>query len=876
MNVSNSQISFDKALQFEGPIEDDFSLLPKAPSDVQKEIAVSEKKSSVAGTGKALTARQIGEKILSQPHESTVACNREVLKNFRAALSQRYGVFGEHAFDMVLGDRLNKGESLQERDVQNVSDLLDADANKLNPSPSRMKLVESRFRDEVARQVEAHPLIVENGHGDEIRSRILNRFNASKNNERYDLAGMKSHAELSQHVSSLIAKEMQAILAETVGKKDGQPQVDRQEAPARQEADEDNLVMGLRSLKKGVMFSGSETSVEDRMRSGTLSTGMRVNAQGEKFVLEGLKEHGVEPGFLVTNDWTAEQTKEMMKPGTYLDGAAKNVLTKLKLKWKDDEELKQLKQKHFGEIRDALKNLFKDFSSADMRRLDGSSAKKLSMTHEWTDEQTNEMMKPGTFLDDAAKNVLTKLGLKWKDDKELAKLKQQHSAQIRDELTNQFMNRLDGSSAKKLCDRHIIKLDYNEKDQLHGSLRLPARSRGGDPKKGWQKVPLIRLIGRLIHDIGHRTTVDKASCDAVREALANDITRALGIPTQDLEIVRGQYSDGRTKLMLKAKFAKGYKDFGTEFIKDGRLANLDKQGVDENAKKIGIGMYKTAFLLLADRDAIGGHGKNKGMVDGKFFAIDPGHSLEGSGKALEIRDDFSFKDTKASKTRSRFENFTVFDDSNRSQKLRGWRDIVKAHENCVKIFKSYQEEFAPGAADEPDHKLKVKISENLKSMFAEFEENYTKMKAVFHEQVQLHADITEAKSEDVADQVIDAIENLERATSPVRWKSAKNEVELNHLEVIHETRVKWSAKYDKKAKTVVFSTDANLSKELLRGLRSYFDGGFEKNPTKSGVGARIEIPIDRLQAFLDKFTEDEVRKVFHRETLKAGSEPKNS
>ena len=788
MNVSNSQISFDKALQFEGPVEDDFSLLPKAPSDVQKEIAVSEKKSSVAGKGKALTARQIGDKILSQPHESTVACNREVLKNFRAALSQRYGVFGEHAFDMVLGDRLNKGESLQERDVKNVSDLLDADANKFNPSPSRMKLVESRFRDEVARQVEAHPLIVENGHGEEIRSRILNRFNDPKhNNERYDLAGMKSHAELSQHVSSLIAKEMQAILAETGGEKDGQPQVDRQEAPAQQEADEDNLVMGLRSLKKGVTFSGSETSVEDRMRSGTLSSGMRVNAQGEKFVLEELKMHGVEPGFLVTNDWTAEQTKEMMKPGTYLDAAAKNVLKKLKLSWNDDEELKQLKQKHFGEIRDALKNLFKDFSSADMRRLDGSSAKKLS-------------------------------------------------------------------------DRHIIKLDYNEKDQLHGSLRLPARSRGGDRKNWFTRLPVIRSICSWFNDLGHRTTVDKASCDAVREALSNDLTRALGIPTQDLEIVRGRYSDGRTKLMLKAKFAKGYKDFGTEFIKDGRLANLDKQGVDENAKKIGIGMYKTAFLLLADRDAIGGHGKNKGMVGGKFFAIDPGHSLEGSGNDLEIRDDFSFKDTSFSRIfRSRFENFSVFDDSNRSQKLRGWRDIVKAHDNCVKIFKSYQKEFAPGAADEPDHKLKVKISENLKSMFAEFEENYTKMKSVFREQVQLHADITEAKSEDVADQVIDAIENFERATSPVRWKSAKSEVALNHLEVIPETRVKWSAKYDKEKKTVSFSTDAMLSKEVESRLRDYFGKG-------SAVRTRIEIPIDELEAFLDKFKEDDVRKAFHPET----------
>ena len=50
----------------------------------------------------------------------------------------------------------------------------------------------------------------------------------------------------------------------------------------------------------------------------------------------------------------------------------------------------------------------------------------------------------------------------------------------------------------------------------------------------------------------------EASIGAVREALANDITRLLGIPAQELSLVRGEYSDGHPKLMLAAKYAETF------------------------------------------------------------------------------------------------------------------------------------------------------------------------------------------------------------------------------------------------------------------------------------------------------------------------------
>ena len=75
------------------------------------------------------------------------------------------------------------------------------------------------------------------------------------------------------------------------------------------------------------------------------------------------------------------------------------------------------------------------------------------------------------------------------------------------------------------------------------------------------------------------------------------------------------------------------------FIKDGRIVPPKGQSVEK------LGKYKAFFLVTADRDAGGRRGPNKGFANGTFFAIDPGHSLEGNAKYLKISDDLSFTDT---------------------------------------------------------------------------------------------------------------------------------------------------------------------------------------------------------------------------------------
>ena len=106
-------------------------------------------------------------------------------------------------------------------------------------------------------------------------------------------------------------------------------------------------------------------------------------------------------------------------------------------------------------------------------------------------------------------------------------------------------------------------------------------------------------------------------------------------------------------------------------LKDGRAVPPTNKDGTKGPDPEPLGRFKAFFLVTADRDAVGRRGQNKGFVNGKFFAIDPGHSLEGNGKYLEISDDLSFKDTYGSSTKPRFENFSVFDDDTRAAKFKG-------------------------------------------------------------------------------------------------------------------------------------------------------------------------------------------------------------
>lgn len=705
---------------------------------------------------------EVGSASFKQTLGRDLKANQRTMAAFRSCLSERYGVFGEHAFDAVLGARADVGKTLRAKDIASVMRAL----SPTDTGTVRQTMIAARFANEASRQAETNPRAV----AANVTGALKERLQACFENDLFfaqAVRGCESQAELSR----LIEGKINAILDmnELPGARRTLA-VDAPPAPAPA-AGHPQVPTGLQALD-GDTFGGAETSVEDRVRAGAFGAGMRVNESGVKYVFEKLKTSGVEPGFIVRKDWTAADTQTMMTDGTDLDQVARTVLEqRLGRPLTAQDDVRALKAQHFVAIRDAAMA--------------------------------------------GAGNV------------------------------------------RRLTERHIVKLDYNENDRRvrHGAahighFRLPVRNaiKGGAFKGAFFRA--FRL-----------TTADEASAGAVAEALANDLTRAMGVPTQELSLVKGRYSDGHEKLMLVSKFAHGYRDFDGNFLRDGRLVGRQDAHGNVIEQPEDIGRYKAMFLLLADRDAVGSHGQNKGIVNGHFFAIDPGHSLEGNGAALEIHDDFSFKDTQGGVFEKRFLNFSVFDDSNRSEKLKGMVAIRDAfvHGDFDNIFNAYALRFP---ADDPhaDQALSQAIQTRIREMRAEFNGQYDRMMGVFGEQIDVYDHFVALTPGDdaTACRVIDAVENLERLTSPTVATSKHGEVQLRHLEVTPETRVPWKVRVAPDG-AVVYSCDRlpEGRKPLLENMLQ--GAGVTEVEADAGGAFTFTVPQANLPAFLGAFTEDAVR-----------------
>lgn len=706
---------------------------------------------------------EVGSASFKQTLGRDLKANQRTMAAFRSCLSERYGVFGEHAFDAVLGARADVGKTLRAKDIASVMRVL----NPTDTGAVRQTMIAARFANEAGRQAETNPRAV----AANVTGALKERLQACFENDVFfarAVRGCENQAELSR----LIEGKVNAILDmnELPGARRTLA-VDAPPAPAPA-AGHPQVPTGLQALD-GDTFGGAETSVEDRVRSGAFGAGMRVNENGVKYVFEKLKTSGVEPGFIVRKDWTATDTQTMMTDGTDLDQVARTVL------------------------------------------------------------EQRVLHRPLTAQDD------------------VRALKAQHFVAIRDAAMAGTGN------VRRLTERHIVKLDYNENDRRvrHGAahighFRLPVRNaiKGGAFKGAFFRT--FRL-----------TTANEASAGAVAEALANDLTRAMGAQTQELSLVKGRYSDGHEKLMLVSKFAHGYRDFDGNFLRDGRLVGRQDAHGNVIEQPEDIGRYKAMFLLLADRDAVGSHGQNKGIVNGHFFAIDPGHSLEGNGAALEIHDDFSFKDTQGGVFEKRFLNFSVFDDSNRSEKLKGMVAIRDAfvHGDFDNIFNAYALRFP---ADDPhaDQALSQAIQTRIREMRAEFNGQYDRMMGVFGEQIDVYDHFVALTPGDdaTACRVIDAVENLERLTSPTVATSKHGEVQLRHLEVTPETRVPWKVRVAPDG-AVVYSCDRlpEGRKPLLENMLQ--GAGVTEVEADAGGAFTFTVPQANLPAFLGAFTEDAVR-----------------
>ena len=797
----------------------------------------------VSGEGKNATAR-LGNFFFSQG--KTV--NSATMTAFKEALEKEYGSLGTHAFDTVLGARSQLNKSLRACDIQQT-------LSKLVP------IRENRFLGEVNRQIATSPKMLE--LSDDERMAVFQKLKDEPFKD-VDLAACRTPEDLSAAAARRIdaaidklRKESDAGLHEnTLGARKSVETAAGAKEPT-----------GLRNLNT-ILKAGS-TSVEDQIKKGLIGAGMSVNRSDTNTILfEKLKTNGVEPGFIYRNDWSPDDTRGLM--ADINSDESRRALEELKAK-----------DPAFAEKCEG-KTLREQIMLAGRAHPAGIAA-----VAEFALSEAARMVKDGMIPSNHSFGPLAKAiqnyGLSPADldrlisgsvDKNSAdaikEVKRELFAQIRDAVMGvRKGDDFFGFSPifQHFDERHIMKLDYNEgdrvskKDVAHaGSFQRPERILT-------TRKPILGQIYRL--QTAH--SADSISAGAVTEALANDLTRIAGVPAQELEIVRGEYSDGHPKLMLQAKFADGYKDMEEGFIKDGRIVPPKGQSVES------LGKYKAFFLLTADRDAVGRRGQNKGFAHGKFFAIDPGHSLEGNAKYLKVSDDLSFKDTYGKSTKPRFENFSVFDDDTFFSKMEGvinLRETAKRGE-FKKLFDDYRAAFNPNeeGISDAEKALRTKICADIDKKEAEFNESLKKILDVSANNLALYDDLDDQPPA-VRQGAIETVANLEKLTSPTTWVSKKGKVPLQHLEVIPESRVPWKGAL--KGDNLLFICETKLSWDTIQLLEAAVKGAGGKCETDALGVTRVTVPKDKAAQFFAAFNEEKVQQITHPAEYMARTEGRDS
>ncbi len=418
-------------------------------------------------------------------------------------------------------------------------------------------------------------------------------------------------------------------------------------------------------------------------------------------------------------------------------------------------------------------------------------------------------------------------------------------------------------------DRAIVKLDYNEGDKLGGANAASA----GKFRRPERILATRGAIIGPIYRFTSRQSADTISAGAVTEALANDLTRLAGVPAQELEIVCGKYSDGHPKIMLSAKFAHGYRDMEDKMLKDGRVVQPPRgkaKYAPPPPEPEPLGKFKAFFLLTADRDGIGKHGQNKGFIDGKFFAIDPGHSLEGNGRYLDISDDFSFKDTFGRSLKPRFDNFSVFDDDTRFAKLSGLIELRRVAQSGAfeNLFADYKRAFDPkeDGISQDERNLRTRICAEIDEKKAEFDQQLIRLMDIFHMQLELN-DSLAADGPAMQEGAINTLSHLEMLTSPTTWVSKHGEVKLNHLEVRPETRVPWSAVVA--GDNIVYQCDKPLAAETRALLATLAQNSGATLETDALGVTRLTVPKAFAERVFAAFSEEKVQNLTHPEEAAA-------
>ena len=394
------------------------------------------------------------------------------------------------------------------------------------------------------------------------------------------------------------------------------------------------------------------------------------------------------------------------------------------------------------------------------------------------------------------------------------------------------------ASQPQFTEKHYIKLDYYETDKsIFGNYTIPY-----DKTKAMAGIP---VLGNLGHQWAKSVSPREINSGAVNEKLANDLMGVLGMKTQTLELVHATYADGTPKLLLDGTHIEGFNDFdgektahqGSVYIKDGVLVRNSRLPTDPPGSFNGpaqlhteiqeLGGKKIMMLLLADRDALGSTGGNKGFVGDQFFAIDPGHALEESllSKRGDVHSDLSF-DPASSLASKDYKNFSIFDQSTFAEKMQGVRALQQLDGRDSAVFEEFARKYGPDngheALDFKDQLLKTQAlylgrkNDILTTFSSRLAVDNYQFGAGIDDSPELHA-----HHRDQTLNLLDGLEKLSSATVGTA-QGRKDGVRLDIPQLKSPgDRKPWDVRQNGEQIEFTFAGQASDAKKILATLDSY-------------------------------------------------------
>ena len=505
------------------------------------------------------------------------------------------------------------------------------------------------------------------------------------------------------------------------------------------------------------------------------------------YKLVGSKLNGVEPGFAANKRWSTEDRDKLLNPEhSFAHGAV-------------------------GVLMDSM-------SDDKVKRL----ATQLWAGHTFLTRQ--DCLK---LIRNFPANTIAATDLMKEEFKRLSEAMARQPIAPEDEMLVKLMEIYTVNQQAKFNNAHYVKLDYNE--MLLGRYTIAARAHKG-------------VFYNLVHRLMRLNKPRDINRSAVTELLANDITRSFGIETQKLKLVHAQYPNGTSKLLLDGAHMRNPLDSKVQYSDlDASLSQTNRayEGVLVKPQEVGqplevdtgidqLGRNKIFLLALADRDAVGSNGQNKGRLGNQFASIDPGKSLNTKAMAKrDLRNDMAVD-------ASVYKNFSIFDQSPFSERMEGVRDLVKTLSDDIesaqtKIFKQYADQFGPSATNELNFtQALTAISNGYQARVNYVKDTFTDRLAVYDWKLSAEEALDSEPNKEFHSQTLNTLDMLEKISSKgVTLQSGG--IKLEQPSVPYKNRQEWRVtELPGDPSKVVFAPVGGSSRAAMQRLQDFAQTTFRE------------------------------------------------